>query len=1194
MSVEPEAFWHFWIDRGGTFTDIVAWRPDEKRVRTAKVLSEDPLRDEEAPLAAIRSVLDVPPEQPLDSLGPISIRMGTTVATNALLTGSGVPTVLITTRGFGDQLLIDDQSRSDLFSLDIEQPSPCWHSVVEADERIGYHGEVVLALEESNLRRALEKAIAAGAESCAVSFLHGWRHRHHEARACTIAREVGFKHVIASHQVCPLEGFLARSQTILIDAMLTPLLQRSTRSLLEALPQATIEFMQSSGGLARPREFRGAHAVLSGPAGGIIGAADLARNCGIETIITFDMGGTSTDVAWFDGRLERTWESRFDGLRLRVPMLEIDTIAAGGGSICRFDGQRMRVGPESAGADPGPACYRMGGPATLTDCQMVLGRLDQDLLPRVFGPLRNEPVDMEASRDVFRDIKSSMSSVIEMDVEEIAHGCLRIAVEHMASAVRRISIEKGRSVADVTLVAFGGAGGQTACLVAESLGIRRIIIPPQAGVLSAVGIGLATPGLSSERTVGCPLEASDVYEQMLDELERDLVRQMNHGQVEGDLRVSRRLHLQISGWDGSLSVREASVDTMRSDFFEQVVRRYGFMPDRDSSIIVDMIEVEIERIEDVSLRHDLPEDAGGVPDRRTKAWFGGRRLEVDVWSRSAINARTRIQGPAIIAEDGGTTILEPGWDLRGTSGGDLLLERSSSSSIIQDYVHDPISLEIFSHRFMSIADEMGVTLRKTAHSVNIKERLDFSCAIFTAKGELVANGPHVPVHLGSMDHSVKAVLEHHCHQLEPGDGWLLNDPYHGGTHLPDLTLVTPVFVEGSLSFFVASRGHHADVGGLTPGSMPAESRCLEDEGVVIEPIRIVHDGIMDEELIRHLFSSVAYPSRNPDQNIADLRAQMAANACGAHEIGELVDAEGMGALEASMQAVMDAGESCVRAILPRLREGVWETPMDHGSLVRVSTRHDEDDSSFVFDFSDTTGQVPHNFNAPPAITRAAILYLIRCLIDDDIPLNAGCLRPLRIVMSKGSLLNPESPAAVVAGNVETSQCVVDTLLAALGVQAASQGTMNNLTFGDDRYQYYETVCGGVGAGDGFHGASAVHSHMTNSRLTDPEILEKRFPIRLESFAIRRDSGGDGLFRGGDGVVREIRFLRDMSLTLISGRRDHVPFGLAGGQPGLPGMQLLRRHDGRVEDLPARFTIDVQEGDVFHLATPGGGGFGSRH
>ena len=1189
MATEPAVGWHFWIDRGGTFTDIVAWHPDLEGVRSGKVLSEDPGRNEAAPLAAIRAVLDLSADHPLDELGRIRIRMGTTVATNALLTGTGVPTVLVLTRGFGDHLLIDDQSRSDLFSLDIKQPTPAWQSIVEADERIGCNGDVVLPLDEAGLRRQLEKAMASGAQSCAVSFIHGWRYPDHESRAVEIARDIGFRHVVSGHQVSPLEGVLARSQTTLIDAMLTPLLQRSSRSLFESLPEATIEFMQSSGGLARPEDFRGANAVLSGPAGGIIGSADLAHRAGIRKIITFDMGGTSTDVAWFDGQLEKTWESQFNGLRLRVPMLEIDTIAAGGGSICRFDGQRIRVGPESAGADPGPACYRFGGPPTLTDCHMVLGRLDADLLPCVFGPSRDQPADKEASREAFEAMRASMDTST-MSLEQIAQGCLEIAVEHMASAVRRISIEKGRSVADVTLIAFGGAGGQAACLVAESLDIKRIIIHPQAGVLSALGIGLATPRLSSERTVGCSLDSIDVYGGVLDDLEQDLIKQMvQRGIPEEGLHIHRRLHLQVSGWDGNLSVAESSTNEMRMEFLDQVTRRYGFTPPRNSRIVVDMVEVEVELPEEAPPLTDAPRESTGLPSRRTKAWFHGQSMDVDVWCRSSINQKTRIQGPAIIAEDGGTTILEPGWDLGVTVEGNLLLERSSVSQVIQTHAPDPISLEIFGHRFMSIAEEMGVTLRQTAHSVNIKERLDFSCAIFTADGELVANGPHVPVHLGSMDHSVKAVLLDHSRELKPGDGWLLNDPYHGGTHLPDLTLVTPVFVDEALAFLVASRGHHADVGGLTPGSMPADSRTLEDEGVVIEPIRIVQDGIMDEELIRELFTTVINPSRNPNQNIADLRAQMAANACGVDEIRILVDVHGIETIMASMKAVMDAGESCVRRLLPKLREGSWETIMDHGSTIRLKTRRDGD--SFVFDFGGTTEQVSLNFNAPPAITRAAVLYVLRCLVDDDIPLNAGCLRPIEIAIPSGSLLNPRSPSAVVAGNVETSQCIVDTVLAALGVQAASQGTMNNLTFGDERYQYYETICGGVGGGDGFHGADAVHSHMTNSRLTDPEILESRFPVRLESFAVRPRSGGKGLFRGGDGVVREIRFLHDMTLTLISGRRDQGPFGLAGGQPGQPGRQFITRHAGQVEPLPARFTIRVHDGDVFHLETPGGGGFG---
>lgn len=1192
MPDQPVNDWHFWIDRGGTFTDIVAWHQDIEATRTAKVLSQDPKRDEEAPLAAIRAVLDLPDGYPLRALGRISIRMGTTVATNALLTNTGVPTTLVLTSGFGDHLLIDDQSRPDLFALDIVRPVSGVHCVIEAHERIGVNGDIVVPLDEQQLRKDLESTIRDGARSCAISLVHGWRHCEHEKRAIEIAREVGFEHVVAGHEVSPLEGLLARTQTTLVDAMLTPLLQSSMHSMLESLPGASIEFMQSSGGLSLADDFRGAHAVLSGPAGGIIGAAGIAKSAGVDEIITFDMGGTSTDVAWCDGQLQRTWESHFNGLRLRVPMLEIDTIAAGGGSICRFDGQRLRVGPESAGADPGPACYRMGGPATVTDCQMILGRLDPELLPSVFGSSRSEPADVEASRKAFQQIKESMGSDVEMNLEEIAEGYLKIAVEHMASAIRRISIEKGRSLDGVTMIAFGGAGGQTACLVAETLGMDRIIIHPQSGVLSALGIGLACPRLSSERTIGCPLDSTEDYQGVLDHLEAELVQRMSdRGIGPENLVVHRHVHLQVRGWDGSLQVSESNPQQMRDEFMEKASRRYGFGLPSESGIVVDMVEVEVEVLQP---EHVLTCDRSGqsdVPPRRTRAWFRGERMDVDVWPRSSIRQNARIQGPAIIAEDGATTILEPGWAVTCTPEGNLLLERASSGPVVHEYGEDPVSLEIFSHKFMSIADEMGVTLRQTAHSVNIKERLDFSCAIFTAEGQLVANGPHVPVHLGSMDHSVKSVLEQQAQSLRPGDAWLLNDPYHGGTHLPDLTVVTPVFVgaEEKLTFFVASRGHHADVGGLTPGSMPADSTTLEEEGAVIGPLRIVHEGRMDEALIRHVFTSIRYPSRNPDQNLADLRAQMAANARGVEELNRMVEVHGLQTILDSMRAIMDVGEACVRRLIPLLRQDSWETTMDHGSRIRVSTH--QDGESFVFDFSGTTEQVSINFNAPPSVTRAAILYVLRCLIDDDIPLNAGCLRPIRIVLPLNSLLNPAPPSAVVAGNVETSQCVVDTLLAALGVQAASQGTMNNLTFGDDRYQYYETVCGGVGAGDGFQGANAVHSHMTNSRLTDPEILEARFPVRLDRFSIRSGSGGVGHWNGGDGVIRELRFLQDMTLTLLAGRREQSPFGLAGGGSGKTGSQYIIRSNGIVESPSARCTVQMHAEDVFHLETPGGGGYG---
>ena len=1183
--------WHFWIDRGGTFTDIVAWKAGAESLRMSKVLSDDPSRGEDAPLAAIRSVLDLGSADPLDALGAVTIRLGTTVATNALLTGTGVPTVVVLTRGFKDQLLIGDQTRSDLFSLDITRPSPIWHSIVEADERIGANGEIVRALDEKNLREQLEVCAHRGAESCAISFMHGWRYPVHERRAFEIAREIGFRHVVAGSEASPLEGFLARSQTSVIDAMLTPILKESVRCIYEALPHAKIEFMQSSGGLTSPEDFRGMHAVLSGPAGGIVGAAKIAELAGIREIITFDMGGTSTDVAWHDGQLHRTWDTRFHGLRLRVPMLEIDTIAAGGGSICRFDGQRLRVGPESAGAHPGPACYRLGGPATLTDCQMVLGRLSPELLPATFGNNRDQPADPEASRARFRAIKESMLGLVEMSLEEIAEGCIRIAVAHMAAAVRRISIEKGRAVDDAMLIAFGGAGGQTACLVAEVLGIDRILIHPQAGVLSALGIGLASPRMSSERSVGCPLEDSACYRRNLDELEKELSWQMENRGISSDrLKVKRRLHLQVLGWDGSLPVPESSIDSMRGQFLEMAASRYGFSLPPESRIVVDMVEVAVEVSEfNPIIRMNCP-DISPLSDRRTKAWFNGRYREVDVRDRSTIHPGDIIYGPAIIEEDGSTTILEPDWTLLCTHEGNLLLERSVRPNAKSNAKQDPVSLEIFSHIFMSIAEEMGITLRQTAHSVNIKERLDFSCAIFTADGELVANGPHVPVHLGSMDESVKAILSQCDTEMRPGDAWLLNDPYNGGTHLPDLTVVTPVFAgeENLLSFFVASRGHHADVGGLTPGSMPANSTSIDEEGVVIPPVRIVQSSLMDESLVRTLLTSVQYPARNPDQNLADLRAQLAANARGVEELQALVDIYGLNAIQDRMRAVIDAGEACVRRLLPNLETGTAEMVMDHGSVIRVTTKHE--DQGFVFDFTGTTGQVAGNFNAPMSVTRAAVMYVLRCLVGDDIPLNAGCLRPIRIDVPEHSILDPRSPAAVVAGNVETSQCIVDTILAALKIEAASQGTMNNLTFGDQELQYYETVCGGVGGGNGFHGADAVHSHMTNSSLTDPEILERRYPVRLERFCIRPGSGGKGCWNGGNGVIRDIRFLRPMTLTLLSGRRTQPPQGLLGGLPGWTGTQHVVRSDGSIQPLPSCCSVQMLKDDVFHLETPGGGGF----
>ena len=1186
--------WQFWIDRGGTFTDAVAWHGSGDVLRTAKVLSEDPARGEDASLAAIRAVAGLPDDADLRTLGPISIRLGTTVATNALLTRSGEPTVVVLTRGFGDLLVLGDQSRPRLFELDIRRPEPPLLGVVEAWERLGVDGDVITPLDEDRLRTELQAAWQAGASACAVALLHGWRHDQHERRAVELAREVGFLHVAASHLVCPLQGLLGRGQTTLVDATLTPPLQRSIAALGTALPEASLQFMQSSGGLADTADFRGSRAVLSGPAGGIVGAATVAKQAGFDRLITFDMGGTSTDVAWHEGTPQRTWDARVEGLRLRVPMLEIDTIAAGGGSICRFDGQRLRVGPGSAGAQPGPACYRGGGPATVTDCHVVLGRLDPQLLPSVFGPDRGEAIDPEASRRVFEAMASEMSAAIgsTMTVEDIAEGCLRIAVERMAGAVRKISIEQGRSLEGVTLVAFGGAGGQAACLVAEALGIQRVLIHPQAGVLSALGIGLARPHASSERTLGCPLEDLELATRALNEMEAALRADLAD-RGHRDVQVDRRLHLQVRGWDASIAVDEAQLEIMRGTFLEEARRRFGFDLSGDE-LVVDMAEVEAQAVEPVMLPRQTIEP-GPVPEpmRTTTVRFQGELHSVRTWSRVVLPAKARLEGPVIIAEDGATTIVEPGWLLECTPRGDLLLERQAQRTAPVDADldrADPILLELFGHRFMAIAEEMGATLRRTAHSVNIKERLDFSCALFDNQGRLIANGPHMPVHLGSMDHSVRAVVDAHGEDLEPGDAWLLNDPYHGGTHLPDLTVVSPVFsADGSQRLFlVASRGHHADIGGLTPGSMPAGSRTLAEEGIVIAPIRIVRGGRLDEASLRARLVADDHPARNVDQNIADLRAQLAANARGGLELHRLVEEFGLSAVQAYMGFVLDNGESCVRAVLPQLPERGFSTEMDNGSRIVLDVRRDGAD--LVFDFTGTSPQCETNFNAPPAVTRAAVLYVLRCLVADEIPLNEGCLRPVRIIIPEGTLLNPRSPAAVVAGNVETSQCVVDTILATLGLEAASQGTMNNLTFGNATYQYYETLCGGTGAGPGFDGADAVHSHMTNSRLTDPEILETRYPVRLERFAIRHGSGGLGRRSGGAGAIREITFLEAMTVTLLSGRRCHVPFGLAGGGDARGGEQEVHRVDGTVELVPATASVEVEPGDRFVLRTPGGGGF----
>ncbi|MEO1766354.1 hydantoinase B/oxoprolinase family protein [Thiobacter aerophilum] len=1191
--------WEFWIDRGGTFTDIVARRPDGTLV-THKLLSENPRQYRDAALAGIRQLMGLTPDAPLPQEAIGALKMGTTLGTNALLTRRGARVALVITAGFGDALIIGDQSRPDIFALRIERPAPLFERVIEARERVAASGEVVVPLDEAQLADELKEARAAGIEAVAIVFAHGYRHPAHEARAARIARALGFCHVAVSHEVSPVIKLVARGDTTLVDAYLTPVLAHYVASIRTALPKTQVLFMQSHGGLVQAEAFRGRDCLLSGPAGGIAGAVKTAAQAGLAKLITFDMGGTSTDVAHYDGQLERGFETEVAGYRVRVPMLAIHTVAAGGGSILHFDGRRLLVGPDSAGGKPGPACYRNGGPLTVTDANLFLGRLQARYFPRVFGPDGDGPLDEDVVRRGFAALAERVSaSGTTRNPEAVAEGFLAVAVENMAQAIRRITLERGHDPAEYTLCCFGGAGGQLVCRVADALGMTRVFLHPLAGVLSAYGMGLADQRLVLERAVEVKLE-----EAILPELGNTIATLAQRGRdalAEQGVQAVRilseaQLALKYAGTDTTLPVAWGTLSAMRAAFEAAYRRLFGFV-ETDAPIQVEAVRVEVVgEVPPPALAVAAPA-GNGRAHANARLYTDGRWQTVPLYSREDLCAGQHIAGPALLIEPTSTLVIEAGWQVAVGMGGELMLTRVASR---QDgggapalSGPDPVALELFNRRFMAIAEEMGVALKQTAHSVNIKERLDFSCAIFNRRGELIANAPHIPVHLGSMGDAVCAVRERFATSMRPGQVFLINSPYHGGTHLPDITVVTPVWDDEGREvwFYTASRGHHADVGGITPGSMPPTSRRIEEEGVWTPGLTIVADGRFLEEDVRAWLTGASYPARDPAQNLADLKAQIAANEKGAQKLRALVARHGLEMVEAYMEHTLDLGEAAVREAIAGLNCGRFELMMDSGARIVVSITIDRARGEAMIDFTGTSRQQPDNFNAPASIVRAAVLYVFRTLVRRAIPLNAGCLRPLTLRIPAGSLLDPRPPAAVVAGNVETSQAIVDALLSALGVLAASQGTMNNLSFGDDKRQYYETICGGAGAGPDFDGAHAVQTHMTNSRMTDLEVLENRFPVRVETFAIRRGSGGVGRNRGGDGVLRRIRFLAPMQAAILSQRRGIPPFGLAGGGAGRVGENRLIRADGQVVTLAACAEVSVAAGDCLEIATPGGGGYG---
>ncbi len=1195
--------WEFWVDRGGTFTDIVARKPNGE-IKTHKLLSENPQQYRDAAIEGIRNLLNVKSDEAIPAEKIAAVKMGTTVATNALLERQGENTLLVITQGFADALRIGYQTRPDLFALNIKLPEMLYGQVLEVNERLNAQGDVLIQLDWVEISSQLQGAFKAGVRSIAVVLMHAYRFPQHEKQLEQIAREIGFPQISVSHKVSPLMKLVSRGDTTVVDAYLSPILRRYINQVADQLKQmishkGQLKFMQSSGGLTDAQLFQGKDAILSGPAGGIVGMVRTAELAGFKKIIGFDMGGTSTDVSHYNGEFERTFETEVAGVRMRAPMMLIHTVAAGGGSILQFDGARYRVGPESAGANPGPAAYRNNGPLTITDCNVMLGKLQPSEFPSVFGKNADQPLDKALVVEKFIQLSKTIGehTGAQPEPEEVAAGFLKIAIESMANAIKKISVQRGYDVSDYVLCCFGGAGGQHACLVADALGIKRVFLHPYAGVLSAYGMGLADTTatrqlavekiLTNKRMPEIQVSAKQLQNECNDELEQQEIKSL-------DCQAVWRLHLRYEGSDTALSCNFGTVEEVRKRFETLHQRRFGFIS-QEKELLVESLEVEVifsgESPDNhtVKLAKNPATEIGSHLAYMNHQWLG-----CPLYSRETLSVGQCITGPAVILESTGTNVIEPGWNATITASGDLLLERyqALSQSLAIGTNVDPVMLEIFNNLFMSIAEQMGFVLANTAASVNIKERLDFSCAIFNTEGALVANAPHMPVHLGSMGESIKSVIRG-VKDLSPGDAIIMNAPYNGGTHLPDITIIKPVYDKQNthLIFYVAARGHHADIGGKTPGSAPADSTRIQEEGIVIDNFKLVEKGEFQEEAIHALLTSGRWPARNPQMNIADFKAQLAACEKGAQELHKIVDHYGLDVVNAYMSHVQDNAEESVRRVLASMSDGEFCYKMDNGTQICVSIKVDKKNRNAIIDFSGTSAQHAGNYNAPLAISKAAVLYVFRCMVDDNIPLNEGCLKPLFIKVPEKSMISPEYPAAVIAGNVETSQYIVDTLFGALNIMAASQGTMNNFFWGNQQYQYYETICGGTGAGKDYHGTDAVHSHMTNSRLTDPEVLEYRFPVILDEFKIRKDSGGRGKFNGGNGVLRKIRFLQPMTASLLTGHRKIPPYGVAGGEVGKTGVNIVERVNGNKEVLGTTAQVTLNTGDSIIIKTPGGGGYG---
>ncbi|MFK0258905.1 hydantoinase B/oxoprolinase family protein [Streptomyces sp. NPDC090445] len=1195
----------FWIDRGGTFTDVVARMPDG-RLRSLKLLSEMPDRYRDAAVEGIRTLLGLVPGEPIPAGAVHSVRMGTTVATNALLERAGERTLLVITRGFRDALRIGYQNRPHLFAREIVLPEALYERVAEVDERVTAEGEVLRPPDLDALAADLRRAYDDGIRAVAVVCLHSALHPAHEHAIGELAAGLGFPQISLSCATGRLTRLVPRGDTAVVDAYLSPVLARYVRRVARELDGIRLLFMQSNGGLAAAGHFRGKDAVLSGPAGGIVGMARLSQQAGHDRVVGFDMGGTSTDVSHFAGEFERVQVSQVAGVRLQAPMLDIHTVAAGGGSILRFDAGRYRVGPDSAGAHPGPACYRAGGPLTVTDANVMLGRISPAHFPRVFGPGGDQPPDDAVVRRGFAALAARIHEATgdRRTPEEVAEGFLQVAVANVAAAVKRISVQRGHDIRGYALTTFGGAGGQHACAVADSLGIRTVLVPPLAGVLSALGIGLADVTTVREQSVELPLDEANMAAvgAAADELEAAARAVLHDEEVpDASVRVTRTARLRYDGTDTPVTVQLAGATAMEREFGRRHRALYSFLLDRP--VVVDSLSVEARGLTPQPDLHHLaaPGTAyGDAPAPATRLHTDGAWRTVPLRERERLGPGAVVRGPAVITEANATTVVDGGWEATVTALGHLHMERVAAPAAADVATRaDPVMLEIFNSQFVSVAEQMGARLAATAQSVNIKERLDFSCALFDPEGSLVANAPHIPVHLGSMGTAVREIVSRRAGTMRPGDAYAVNDPYHGGTHLPDITVISPVFGERGTAhedrilFFVASRGHHAEIGGLAPGSMPAGSRRIDEEGVLFDNWLLVQDGRMREAETLALLGGARHPSRAPATNLADLRAQIAANAKGVEEADRMIRHFGLDVVQAYMRHVQDNAEDAVRQALDTLADGEYRYETDSGAVIAVRVTVDRAQRSATVDFTGTSPQLDSNFNAPTSVVTAAVLYVFRTLIAQDIPLNDGCLRPLRIVAPPGSMLAPEPPAAIVAGNVETSQAVTGALYAALGAQAEGSGTMNNVTFGNERHQYYETVASGAGAGPGFHGASAVQTHMTNSRLTDPEVLELRLPVLVEEFSVRAASGGAGRWHGGDGVVRRIRFREPMTVSVLSGHRRVPPYGMAGGEPGALGAHHVERADGTVVPMAGCDSVEVRAGDVFVLHTPGGGGYGRR-